>query len=679
MPFAYAGYYADSITNPSGVPLGGLAITVYVADTLTVATLYTDRTKFTTAANPTATDALGNLLFYADPGLYDLHTPAGYILTIAVVPDSADLGGGGGGAVASVFGRSGVVVAQTGDYTAAQVGADPAGAAAAAQAAAIAASDPAGAASAALTAAIAASLQRASNLGDLTNAGTARTNLGLGSAATHPATDFDPAGSAAAALTAAEGYTDNAVAGLDTTVVHKTGAESVGGVKTFTSIPVFGVGGTVIGNLLVEDNATPTATFRMTPTGATPGVQSGASDLYLSTWTATSFSGTQRIYARFEQALQQMHLVGKVLIDTGAAGAGVIIADPTAGTLTLPKLIASAGTDITAEDPITIKFIRTVFNAAGSNLWECRVNGQLVGYANEGGELRARGYLGTRVSFRTQSHVSGDGTTVHVFEVALSDNTPQFYVTAQGDAALVRDLLVGRNLAVTTGITIAGVAVGALASTTPTAVTTGAGAVGVGVTAARADHSHPMALVPTDIPDRWTMNLISGAWWRVPDIGGSAAINPGVAGVANFICVIPARNCTLAGILAEITTGDSSGTVRFGLASDSSGQPGSWTNDFGTAVATAIAVIQPGGAVSVALTAGTRYWVGVVPQATTTGLAMRGTTTGVRNVPVSLSATPTALNIVSNVYRSTGWTGALTGAITGLTTNSGPAVAVKLT
>lgn len=45
-------------------------------------------------------------------------------------------GGGSGGAVASVFGRTGAVAAQTGDYTAAQVGADASGAAAAAQTAA---------------------------------------------------------------------------------------------------------------------------------------------------------------------------------------------------------------------------------------------------------------------------------------------------------------------------------------------------------------------------------------------------------------------------------------------------------------------------------------------------------------------------------------------------------------
>lgn len=49
----------------------------------------------------------------------------------------------GGGAVSSVFGRTGAVVATTGDYTATQVGADASGAAATAQANAIAACQPA--------------------------------------------------------------------------------------------------------------------------------------------------------------------------------------------------------------------------------------------------------------------------------------------------------------------------------------------------------------------------------------------------------------------------------------------------------------------------------------------------------------------------------------------------------
>jgi hypothetical protein len=52
-------------------------------------------------------------------------------LMAGVITPAQYVGGGGGGAVSSVFGRTGAVTAQTGDYMAAQVGADAAGAAAA--------------------------------------------------------------------------------------------------------------------------------------------------------------------------------------------------------------------------------------------------------------------------------------------------------------------------------------------------------------------------------------------------------------------------------------------------------------------------------------------------------------------------------------------------------------------
>jgi len=175
-------------------------------------------------------------------------------------------------------------------------------------------------------------------------------------------------------------------------------------------------------------------------------------------------------------------------------------------------------------------------------------------------------------------------------------------------------------------------------------------------------------------------NLISGAWYTVPGTGGTGTINP-VNNTAICVCFVPLRDCTLSGLAVEITTQDSTGTIRFGLASDSSGVPGSWLNDFGTAVATSIAVVQPGSTPNVALTAGTRYYAAIVGQSLTSGLALRSRNSSDPNIASTLvsTATPPAPSAIRNCITSTGWSGALSGALGGLANSSGCAIIVRLT
>jgi len=88
-----------------------------------LALIYSDSGLTQPLTNPLTGDINGNVFFYASTASkYHLQV-SGVGLTPYDLPDITlpGGGGGGGGAVSSVFGRTGVVVAQSGDYTVGQV------------------------------------------------------------------------------------------------------------------------------------------------------------------------------------------------------------------------------------------------------------------------------------------------------------------------------------------------------------------------------------------------------------------------------------------------------------------------------------------------------------------------------------------------------------------------------
>ena len=69
--YTFAGRYSEVFIDRFGNALASMPVTVYLEDGTTLATVYTTRTK-AAGANPTATDARGNLTFFADPDTYKL-------------------------------------------------------------------------------------------------------------------------------------------------------------------------------------------------------------------------------------------------------------------------------------------------------------------------------------------------------------------------------------------------------------------------------------------------------------------------------------------------------------------------------------------------------------------------------------------------------------------------------
>lgn len=108
----YAGLWTDSITYDTGHVAANVTVEVRVKGATTLATLYGDRTKASTVANPTKTDSQGNLSVYAEPGVFTASVPAvGGKFDFLVPPDPLDIRTSGtDNLVASVNGQIGDVV-----------------------------------------------------------------------------------------------------------------------------------------------------------------------------------------------------------------------------------------------------------------------------------------------------------------------------------------------------------------------------------------------------------------------------------------------------------------------------------------------------------------------------------------------------------------------------------------
>lgn len=122
-------WFAQQFFSASGRPLAGGQLYFYAAGTNFPKAVYADPDFQTPLPNPLSLDSAGRPQHYLlGAGYYRIELKDANDNLVAPPMDyvaGATTTGGGGGAVDSVFGRTGSVEAQAGDYTASMVGAEP--------------------------------------------------------------------------------------------------------------------------------------------------------------------------------------------------------------------------------------------------------------------------------------------------------------------------------------------------------------------------------------------------------------------------------------------------------------------------------------------------------------------------------------------------------------------------